>query len=788
MKESSKADEQVTQNQSTNTKKAEESKKSNKTLQEKTELLQSLLDHILDGILICSWDGKVLFANKAAARIVGLKSPEEGIGLDSLVFVHPDSKKPLCQDLALVKDGKGGVLKEYRLITIDGEGIWVEAIGNKVKYNGGSADLVTFRDITKRKEAEAAAQEAAKKYQTIFETTGTAMVIIEEDMTISLVNRETEKLSGYSREEIEGKKKYPEFILKDDLEKMSEYHRLRRISPNASPRSYEARLADKDGNIRDVWLTVDMIPGTKQSVGSIMDITEQKKIVEALRESENKYRSLIENSNEAIFIAQDGHIKFPNPRTCEALRYTENELSEIPFASLIHPEDRDSVIDRYSRRLKGEDFPGSHTCRVITKSGEGIWIRLNSVSLTWEGRPATLNLVTDITHEKRLEEQFQAAQKMDAIGTLAGGLAHNFNNLLTGIQGYISLALFDMKSSDAHYADLKAAEEQVKSGANLTSQLLGFARKGKYEVKPADLNSIVHQSAGMFERTQKGIRVHRNFERNLWTAEVDKGQIEQSLLNLYINAWQAMPGGGDLYLGTENVVLDLNYKKPFHVKPGKYVKISVRDTGKGIEKAIQQKIFDPFFTTKGMGRGNGLGLASVYGIVKNHEGYITVYSELDHGAIINLYFPASGKEVLLEKKSPGGIQRGSETVLLIDDEETIVDVVGKALKLTGYTVLVAGNGEDGLKIFQKSQEEISLVILDMIMPGMSGANVFGQLKRINPDVKVILSSGYSMDGEASEIMAQGCTAFIQKPFGIIDLSQKIREVLTGNKSEISNAS
>lgn len=417
-----------------------------------------------------------------------------------------------------------------------------------------------------------------------------------------------------------------------------------------------------------------------------------------------------------------------------------------------------------------------------------MWIRLNSVALNWEGRPATLSLVTDITQEKRLEEQFQAAQKMDAIGTLAGGLAHNFNNLLTGIQGYISLVLFDLKPGDPHYADLKAAEEQVKSGANLTHQLLGFARKGRYEVKPADLNSIVHQSAAMFERTQKGIRVHRSFETNLWTAEVDKGQIEQSLLNLFINAWQAMPGGGDLYLGTENVVLDLNYRKPFQVKPGRYVKISVRDTGKGIEKAIQQKIFDPFFTTKGMGRGNGLGLASVYGIVKNHGGYITVYSEVDHGAIFNLYFPASEKEVLPEKKSTGGIQRGSETILLIDDEETIVEVVEKALKLTGYKVLVAGNGEEGLTIFQKNQEEISLVILDMIMPGMSGAKVFGQIKRINPEAKVILSSGYSLEGEASEIMAQGCNAFIQKPFGIMDLSQKIREVLAGNKSETGNAS
>jgi two-component system, cell cycle sensor histidine kinase and response regulator CckA len=781
MQEIPKANEQAIQNQPANMEKPE------KRLQENAELFQSLVDHMLDGMIICNWEGKILFANRAAARIVGLKGPKEGIGMDVLVFVHPDSKNCLRQDLALVKGNKGGFLKEYRLVTLDGKNIWIEAIGNKVNYNGCSADLVTFRDITNRKRAEAAAQETAKKYRAIFETTGTAMVIIEEDMTISLVNRETERLSGYSREEIEGKKKYPELIQKDDLEMMVEYHKLRRIDPNKAPGSYEARLVDKDGNIRNIWITVDMIPATKQSVGSLMDVTDQKRIEKALRESENKYRTLIENSNEAIFIVQDGHIIFPNPRTLQALGYTEKELSEVPFAALIHPEDRDSVVERYLRRLKGEDLLGPHTYRAITKSGEEVWIRLNSVTLTWDGRPATLNLATDVTQEKRFEKQFQAAQKMEAVGTLAGGLAHNFNNLLTGIQGYISLALFDMKPSDPHYADLKAAERQVKSGANLTSQLLGFARKGKYEVKPADLNSTVHQSADMFERTQKVIRIHRGFQRDLWTAEVDKGQIEQALLNLYINAWQAMPGGGDLYLGTENVTLDLSYRKPFQVKPGKYVKISVRDTGTGIDKAIQQKIFEPFFTTKATGQGNGLGLASVYGIVKNHGGHITVYSELGRGAIFNMYLPASDKEVVLEKKCTGGIQRGTETILLIDDEEIIVDVVEKALKLTGYKVFVAKNGEEGLEVFQKNQGQISLVVLDMIMPGMSGGKVFGQLKKINRDVKVILSSGYSLDGEATEIMAQGCSAFIQKPFGILDLSQKIREVMGGNNSGTLNA-
>jgi two-component system cell cycle sensor histidine kinase/response regulator CckA len=755
-------------------------RKAETTLKEKEEFIHSLVDHMLDGMIICDWDGRILFANKSAAQVVGLESAQEAIGKNVADFFHPESKKCLLQDLSLVKGGKGGFLKEYRIRKLSGADVWVEAIGNRVQYHGGFADLVTFRDVSKRKRAESALRESEKRYRAIFETTGTAMLIVEEDTTICLVNKGLEKLSGYSREEIESKKKCLEMVSKADLDRMIEYHKLRRTDPDAAPRSYETGLVDKNGEVRIFWMTVDIIPGTKQSVASLLDITEQRRMENALRESENKYRSLIEKANEGIFIAQDGFIKFPNPRTLQALGYTEKELAEIPFAQLIHPDDRAAVVERHVRRLKGEEFPGPHTYRVINKSGEEIWILLNSATLTWEGRPATLNLVTDITLEKKLEKQFQAAQKMEAIGTLAGGIAHNFNNLLMGIQGHVSLALFDMKSSDAHYQDLKAIEAQVKGGANLTNQLLGFARKGKYAVKPADLNDIIQKSSGMFERTQKGIRIQRHFQKDLWPAEVDKGQIEQALLNLYINAWQAMPRGGDLYLRTENVDLDLTYRKPFDVKPGNYVKISVRDTGIGMDKETQRRLFEPFFTTKELGRGSGLGLASVYGIVKNHGGHVTVYSELGQGAAFNLYLPASEKEVVREKAAIGGPLRGMETVLLVDDEETILNIVEKALKITGYNPMTARGGEEAIEIYRKRQKQISLVVLDMIMPGMPGGRVFDQLKILNPDIKVILSSGYSLDGEASEIMARGCSAFIQKPFGILDLSRKIREVLDGN--------
>jgi PAS domain S-box-containing protein len=498
---------------------------------------------------------------------------------------------------------------------------------------------------------------------------------------------------------------------------------------------------------------------------------------EALRVSEEKYRTLVENAAEAIFILQDEKIMFANRRAIALSGRTAEELTRTPFADLIHPDDREIALERYGRRIQGENIPGSQAHRYLNKSGETLWVQMNSVPITWEGRPATLHFARDLTQEKKLEAQFQMAQKMEAIGTLAGGIAHDFNNLLMGIQGHISLMLFDLDSSHPHYESLRKIEEQVKSGANLASQLLAFARRGKYEVKATDLNELVQQSSGMFERTKKEIKVFRKYQEKIWPVEVDRNQIEQVLLNLYVNAWQAMQEGGDLYLETQNITLGPDYLKPFAVQPGKYVRISVRDCGVGMDKKTAARIFEPFFTTKEMGRGTGLGLASVYGIVKNHGGFITVYSEVGHGTTFHIYLPASEKEIGEEKKAPREILGGKETVLLVDDEATIIEVMQKALLLTGFKVLVARGGEEAVEVFKKNRERIDIVILDMIMPGMGGGKVFDSLRAIQPGVKVVLSSGYSIDGEASQIMARGCNGFIQKPFGIKELSQKIREVM-----------
>jgi two-component system, cell cycle sensor histidine kinase and response regulator CckA len=332
-------------------------------------------------------------------------------------------------------------------------------------------------------------------------------------------------------------------------------------------------------------------------------------------------------------------------------------------------------------------------------------------------------------------------------------------------------------SSHPDFRHMKGIEDNVESAADLTKQLLGFARGGKYEVKPTDLNGLIKKENRMFGRTKKEIAIRGKYQENLWSVEVDRGQVQQVLLNLYVNAWQAMPAGGELYIETQNITLDENYTKPYQVEPGSYVQISFTDTGPGMDKATRERIFEPFFTTKKMGRGTGLGLASAYGIIKNHGGFINVYSEKGHGATFNIYLPASEKEIIEEKKPAGSTLSGSETVLFVDDEDMIVEVAEELFEQLGYKVLTAGSGKEAIETYEKNKERIDMVLLDMIMPDMSGGDTYDSLKEVDPDIKVLLSSGYSLEGRATEILDRGCNGFIQKPFKMKELSQKLRGIL-----------
>jgi PAS domain S-box-containing protein len=522
--------------------------------------------------------------------------------------------------------------------------------------------------------------------------------------------------------------------------------------------------------------TSDLVDANRKLVA---EVKERKRSEIAYRESEEKYRLLVENANDAIFIIQDGKVTFPNPKARKISNDLGIDLDRTPFFEYIHPEDRDNVIQWYKKRLKGNNVPNSYTFKLVNRNDREIWVELNAALINWENRIAALNFLRDISAQKKLESQFLQSQRMESIGTLAGGIAHDFNNLLMGIQGNASVMLLDLKPEDIYHENIKSIERCVKSGARLTKQLLGFARGGKYVVKPTGLNGVINRTSQIFGRTRKQINIHRKKLRDIWMVNVDVGQIEQVLLNLYVNAWQAMTHGGDLYIETENVTLDNEYvkTKPYHVEPGNYVKVSVTDNGIGMDKNIQKRIFEPFFTTKDVGKGSGLGLASAYGIIKNHGGLINCYSEPGHGTTFNIYLPAYKKAVTEEKEPIEVALKGSGTVLLVDDEELVVKIGKRMLEGLGYKVVPAKSGDEALKIYNHRPDGIDLVILDLIMPHMHGGEVFDRMKEINPRSKVLLSSGYSLSGQAEKIMERGCDGFIQKPFNTVQLSRKIREIL-----------
>ena len=510
------------------------------------------------------------------------------------------------------------------------------------------------------------------------------------------------------------------------------------------------------------------------------DIAVRGQIEKALRESEERYRSLVENTLDGYFIYQmpSGRFLFLNRRICSLFGYTMEEGLKLTVWDVIDKKAHDYVKQRMQERLQGKFVIfDRQVMKAVRKDGFTFRAEVSTSMVTFRDQTAIQGVFRDVTEQENLQEQLQKAERMQAIGRLAGGIAHDFNNLLMGIQGRASLMLLDLDPSHPHSEQLRGIEGHVKRAVALTNQLLGFARGGKYKVAPVDLNKLIEENVGMFARTKKELSIDIKYQENIWSVEVDRNQIDQVLLNLYVNAWQAMPDGGHLFIQTRNCRLDAKFVKPYDAAPGRYVEISVTDTGVGMDNETRKRIFDPFFTTKERGRGTGLGLASAYGIIKNHEGIITAQSEKGRGTTFTIYLPASDKPVCEVKSLPAEPAAGVGTILLIDDEDMILEVGKSMLEKLGYQVLVAGSGSEALEIYCRQPDEIDLVILDLIMPEMNGRETYDRLKEMDPRVRVLFSSGYSMDGVANDILKIDSVGFIQKPFDIEKLSRNVRQVM-----------
>ncbi len=489
--------------------------------------------------------------------------------------------------------------------------------------------------------------------------------------------------------------------------------------------------------------------------------------------------TILESMNEGIVEVYTGRVVYANSAAVKLFAVPlENLLSAKP-QELFDNASR-SRIDALMNRGT-EKMPVVGLTRPLELNGRQIVIR----SFPVKGEAdTTILLITDVTDQRDLEYQLQHVRRMDAIGNLAGGIAHNFNNLLMGIQGNVSILIQDKKMGDPGYDELAGIERCIDSGAKLTRQLLSFAKGGRYSLDLEDVNDIVEKSSSMFARTRKEIHVEQRLEEDLVLAEADAAQIELALMDLYVNAWHAMSNGGTLTVSTANIVLDDSFVKPYDLTPGSYLKISVADTGAGMDEKNIQRIFEPFYTTRPMGEGTGLGLASVFGIIKKHKGIITVDSQVGKGTTFSIYLPAARILQRPKKKDTPRViasgtppEKGSGTILVVDDEEYILNADKAMLNELGYEVLLANGGKEALRIFDENKDRINLLILDLIMPDLSGEIVYDRIKALRPDVRVILSSGYSIEGQAESILKRGCDGFIQKPYNLNQLALKIKQIL-----------
>jgi two-component system cell cycle sensor histidine kinase/response regulator CckA len=750
-----------------------ERKRADDALRASEEKYSTLVENSLTGIYI-DQDGKIQFANRRFSEIYGY-SENEVLGMETWRMVHPEDRDLTNEIRAKrIKGEQAPSIYEARGLTKDEKTIWIMRRNTRIEYKGRPAILGNIADTTDRKQTEEALRESEDKYRNLFNNAQVGLFRTRiSDGKMAECNERLAKMFAYENREA----CIAQFVTSEHyLDPGTRERMVAEIQKNGEIHNFEARLSRRDGSIIWVRYSASVNPEKSYIEGVATDITEEKLAVEALVQAKEDWENTFDAITDMVMLLDSEHrIIRMNRSATEAFSTKKEGVVGKKCYEAVHGQSK-PVKDC---PLIATTRTGKPASRELTLSSLGRTCRCStSPIIDQEGNlTGYTHSLRDITESKSLEAQLLQAQKMEAIGTLAGGIAHDFNNMLMGIQGNISLMLMSMDPSYPDYGRLENIEKQIHGGARLTSRLLGYARKGKYEVKPIDLNQLMEGTADTFGRTRKEITIHRELAKDLFAVEADSGQIEQVLLNLFVNAADAMPGGGELTLKTMNLT-DKDMKgKSYEPKQSNYVLLQVTDTGMGIYKKTIDRIFDPFFTTKEIGGGTGLGLASAYGIIKAHSGYIDVASKRGRGTTFSIYLPSSKKEVKRIVRTRGNAAQGTANVLLVDDEGVVLKVGQELLEAMGYQVLTAKDGKEAITVYKKNRDKIDVVVLDMVMPRMGGGKTYDRMKEVNPDVKVLLSSGFSVDGEASEILERGCDGFIQKPFTMKQLSAKISGIL-----------
>jgi PAS domain S-box-containing protein len=623
--------------------------------------------------------------------------------------------------------------------------------------------------------------ESEERFRSLVQTAASVILCLSPDHRVIEINPEAERFYGCKREEVLGKNYLDLFVPEKEQDAIADD--IKKVLSGEPTKGFENKVFAFDGSERAlIWNISRMLDSKGEPIGIIavgQDITERKRMEEALRISEEKYRLLVENANDGIVIIQDGVIKFANPRALKVAGYSANELITMPFIELVEEGDKNIIISRYKARLAGKELTSNYSFRIKNKSGEELWVDASSVLITWEGQPAVLNFLRDITEQRKLETLLQQAQKMESIGTLAGGIAHDFNNILASVIGYTELALDDVEKGSLLYENLQEVFIAGQRAKDLVKQILTFSRQVEQELKPLQPKFIVKEALKLLRASiPSTIEIEQNVQSNAFVMG-DSTQIHQVLMNLCTNAAHAMEDkGGQLTINLSDIELDSEFVSNHpDLKQGPYINITVTDTGYGMPSDVMEKMFDPFFTTKEKGEGTGMGLSVVHGIVHSHGGTIYAYSEPGKGSIFKVFLPALERRLEAEDKVERPIPTGTECILFIDDEPTIVNMGKKTLESLGYNVTARTSSVDALKLFKEKTDRFDLVITDMTMPQMTGDNLARELMRIRSDIPVILCSGFSARIDEKQAMAMGIRAFISKPILKREIAETIRKVI-----------
>src|SRR6267143_2013503 len=637
------------------------------------------------------------------------------------------------------------------------------------------------RARTEQARAEEARRQGEERFGALIEHGADAVALVAPDGTLLFASHSIERLLGFAPVELVG---HPGFeqVHPDDLPRL--YAALRDIiaSPG-TPASLELRWRHKDGSWRHIdAVAVDRLaePAVGAIVVNFRDVTERRKAEAALRESEERYRTLVEGVRDIIFaLTPEGTIASLNPAFETITGWRREEWVGQPFERLVHPEDLPLALELLGRVVRGELRPASQF-RVRTAKGD---YRAGEFSATPQLHEARLVGILgngrDATERVQLEQQLRQAQKMEAVGRLAGGIAHDFNNILTAITGYADLLLEDLGATDPRRQDADEIHKAADRAAGLTRQLLAFSRQQVLQPTVLEVNKLVSDLEKMLRRLLgEDVELTTRLAPTTGRVKADPGQLEQVIMNLAVNARDAMPNGGKLTLETGNMDLDEAYAADHYpARAGPFVMLAVSDTGVGMSEETQVHMFEPFFTTKEKGKGTGLGLATVYGIIKQSGGFIWVYSEVGHGTTFKVYFPSLDKSVPLPAtRQVGAAPKGDGTILLVEDEAALRVLAAESLKRLGYTVIQAGNGLEALAVADQHSGDIDIVVTDVVMPRMGGPELVEKLRQKRDGLAVIFMSGYT-DGAILENARIGSGAILlNKPFSTELLARRIREV------------